>query len=132
MSGWVSCCLREGGGPAGPPAAPRLLSCRDYHYSHIIYFGQMRHDLYERLGELLATRGGGGPAGPLAGPCLLFSRDYHFSHIVYFGQMRHILYERLGELLATRGGAALLDLQLLPASFHAGTTIIHILYILVR
>jgi hypothetical protein len=33
-----------------------------------------------------------------------------------FCQMRHELYERLGELLATRGGAALLDLQLLPAS----------------
>ncbi len=30
--------------------------------------------------------------------------------------MRHELYERLGELLATRGGAALLGLQLLPAS----------------
>ncbi len=30
--------------------------------------------------------------------------------------MRHELYERLGELLAMRGGAALLDLQLLPAS----------------
>jgi hypothetical protein len=84
MSGWVSCWLRKGGGPAGPPAAPRLLSCRDYHYSRIIYFGQMRHELYERLGELLATR----------------------------------------------GGAALLGLQLLPASYLAGTTIIQILNIL--
>jgi hypothetical protein len=40
--------------------------------------------------------------------------------------MRHELYERLGELLATKGGAALLDLQLLPASFLAGTTTIHV------
>jgi hypothetical protein len=45
--------------------------------------------------------------------------------------MRHELYERLGELLATRGGAALLDLQLLLATFFAGTTLIHVLYILV-
>jgi hypothetical protein len=44
--------------------------------------------------------------------------------------MRHDLYERLRELLATRGGAALLGLQLLPASFIAGTTINHVLYIL--
>jgi hypothetical protein len=46
--------------------------------------------------------------------------------------MRHELYERLGELLAKRGGAALLDLQLLPATVFAGTTIIHVLYIFVR
>jgi hypothetical protein len=46
--------------------------------------------------------------------------------------MRHELYERLGELLATRGGAALLGLQLLPAFFFAGTTIIHVLYIFFR
>jgi hypothetical protein len=46
--------------------------------------------------------------------------------------MRHELYERLGELLATKERAALLDLQLLPASFLAGTTIIHVLNILVR
>ncbi len=44
--------------------------------------------------------------------------------------MRHELYERLGELLATRGGAALLSLQLLPATIFEGTTIIHVLYIL--
>ncbi len=36
--------------------------------------------------------------------------------------MRHDLYERLGELLAKRGGVALLVLQLLPATFFAGTT----------
>ncbi len=52
--------------------------------------------------------------------------------IIYFCQMRHELYERLGELLGMRGGAALLGLQLLPAFFFAGTTIIHILYIFVR
>jgi hypothetical protein len=90
----------------------------------------MRHDLYKRLDELLAMRGGGGgPAGPPAPPRLLYCRDYHYSCIIYFGQMRHELFERLGKLLATKGGAALLDLQLIPASFLAGTTIIHVLYI---
>ncbi len=34
--------------------------------------------------------------------------------------MRHDLYGRLGELLARRGGAALMDLQLLPATFLQG------------
>jgi hypothetical protein len=46
--------------------------------------------------------------------------------------MRHDLYERLGELLATKGGADLLDLQLIPATFFAGTTIFHVLYIFFR
>jgi hypothetical protein len=77
----------------------------------------MRHNLYERLGELLAKRGGGGPAVPPVAPCHLFCRDYPYLCIIYFCQMRHELYERLGELLATRGGPALLDLQLLPATF---------------
>jgi hypothetical protein len=60
----------------------------------------MRHMLYERLGELLATRG-----------------EASLLNLQLFGQMRHKLYERLGELLASRGGAALLGLQLLPTSF---------------
>jgi hypothetical protein len=46
--------------------------------------------------------------------------------------MRHELYERLGELLARRGGAALLGLQLLPASFFPGLPIIMYYIFLVR
>jgi hypothetical protein len=86
----------------------------------IIYFCQMRHELYERPGELLAMKGGGRPVGPPVAPCLLFCWDYHYSRIKYFCQMRHELYERLGELLATRGGSALLDLQLFPATVLQG------------
>jgi hypothetical protein len=59
MSGWVSCWLPEGGGAAlldlqlFPATVLQGLPLFKYYI-----FCQMRHDLYERLGELLATRGG--------------------------------------------------------------------------
>ncbi len=89
----------------------------------------MRHELYERLDELLTIRGG---RPCWASSCSLppFLRGLPLFTYFIFCQMRHELYERLGELLTMRGRAALLGLQLLPASFLAGTTIIHILYIL--
>ncbi len=87
----------------------------------------MKHDLYERMGELLATRGWAALLDLQLFPPSFLQGLPLFTYYI-FCQMRHVLFERLDELLSTRGGAVLLDLQLLPASF-LQTTIIHVLYI---
>ncbi len=63
----------------------------------------MRHDLYERLGELLNTRGGAAQLDLQLLPASFLQGLPLFMYYI-FCQMRHDLYERLGELLATRGG----------------------------